>query len=307
MSKERGSGTAGLPVAGEAVAPAPHVVSDPWQRLRRLTGARVALGRAGDSLPTAAVLRFALDHAQARDAVHLPLDRDGLLARAREAGFAPLLVHSAAADRHEYLCRPDLGRRLDHASYARLLAAATSSGGSLPAAASPASAAASSVQYASTSASAGASTFAGPDVVFVLADGLSARAVHAHGLALLGATLRHLTGWSIGPLVIAEQSRVALGDEIGELLRAQQVVVLIGERPGLSSPDSLGAYLTYAPHVGRHDAERNCVSNVRAEGLSYAVAGHKLAYLLEAARRLRLSGVKLKDESPGLSELPGNS
>jgi len=290
MNKERVAGSTGLPVAGEPVASARHVVSDPWQQLRRLTAARVALGRAGDSLPTAAVLRFALDHAQARDAVHLPLDRDALLSGAQEAGFAPLLVHSAAADRHEYLCRPDLGRRLDDASHARLQAAARTSGGWPPAASSGASAVAP----------------AGPDVVFVLADGLSARAVHAHGLPLLLATLRHLAGWQIGPLVIAAQSRVALGDEIGALLGAQQVVVLIGERPGLSSPDSLGAYLTYAPRVGRHDAERNCISNIRAAGLSYAVAGHKLAYLLREARRQGLSGVQLKDESPRLAELPAN-
>lgn len=274
MSKERVAGTGRRPAAGEPVAAARHVVSDPWQHLRRLTDARVALGRAGDSLPTAAVLRFALDHAQARDAVHLPLDRDALVADARAAGFAPLLVHSAAANRHEYLCRPDLGRRLDDASHVRLQAAAATS--------------------------------AGADVVFVLADGLSARAVHTHGLPLLLVTLAHLSGWQIAPLVIAEQSRVALGDEIGELLGAQQVVVLIGERPGLSSPDSLGAYLTYAPHVGRHDAERNCLSNIRAAGLSYAAAGHRLAYLLKEARRLRLSGVRLKDESPGLADLPGN-
>lgn len=302
MNKERVSGSAGLPVTGEPVATARHVVSDPWPQLRRLTAARVALGRAGDSLPTAAVLRFALDHAQARDAVHLPLERDALLAGAREAGFAPLLVHSAAADRHEYLCRPDLGRRLDNASRARLQAAARTSGGWPPAASSGASAVASVVSSASTSASAPA----GPDVVFVLADGLSARAVHAHGLPLLLATLGYLAGWHVGPLVVAEQSRVALGDEIGELLAAQQVVVLIGERPGLSSPDSLGAYLTYAPRVGRHDAERNCISNVRAAGLSYAVAGHKLAYLLNEARRQGLSGVQLKDESPRLAELPAN-
>lgn len=301
MSKERVSGTVGLPVAGEAVATARHVVADPWQQLRRLTAARVALGRAGDSLPTAAVLRFALDHAQARDAVHLPLDRDALLARAREAGFVPLLVHSAAADRHEYLCRPDRGRRLDDASQARLQAAARSPDGWGAAATSGSSAAVSPGSYASTSAA------TRPEVVFVLADGLSARAVHAHGLPLLLATLSHLAAWHIGPLVIAEQSRVALGDEIGELLGAQQVVVLIGERPGLSSPDSLGAYLTYAPRVGRHDAERNCISNVRAEGLSYVLAGHKLAYLLKEARRLGLSGVSLKDESTELAELPGDS
>ena len=237
---------------------------DTWEDLRRFTLARIALGRAGDSLPTRAVLDFGLAHAQARDAVHTRLDAGALLAALRDAGFgAALRAHSAATDRAQYLRRPDLGRRLDPASRERLAAL-----------------------HADAS-----------DVVFVVADGLSARAAQQHAVPLLVETRQRLPGWRIGPVVVAEQSRVALGDEIGALLRARQVVVLIGERPGLSAPDSLGIYLTHGPRVGRSNAERNCISNVRPEGLPCALAAHKLAYLLGGARRLGRSGVDLKDDS----------
>lgn len=246
------------------------IEQNPWQPLRRFTQARIALGRAGDSLPTDAVLEFGLAHAQARDAVHEPLDRAAVLAQLAAAGFEAVSVHSAAPDREHYLRRPDLGRRLDEASRKRL----TELG--LP---------------------------HQPDVVFVVADGLSAFAPARHGVPLLNAVLPKLDDWHVAPVIVAEQSRVALGDEIGELLGAQQVVMLIGERPGLSSPDSLGIYLTYGPRIGRTDAERNCISNVRLEGLSYELAAHKLCYLLNGARRLRLSGIGLKDESD--RRLPG--
>ena len=253
------------------------VVPNPWQHLRRYTAARIALGRAGDSLPTRALLDFGLAHAQARDAVRLPLDRPALEGRLGAAGMPHVAVHSAAADRSAYLRRPDWGRRLDDASRMRLADAAASASRKRPALGQPKVAAA--------------------DVAFVIADGLSAPAVMAHALPLLEEVLARLTGWRVAPIVIAEQARVALGDEIGAILDAQQAVMLIGERPGLSSPDSLGVYLTFAPRIGRTDAERNCISNVRPEGLTYPLAAHKLAYLLHAARQLGRTGVALKDES----------
>ncbi|WP_427307635.1 ethanolamine ammonia-lyase subunit EutC [Cupriavidus sp. H39] len=239
--------------------------ADPWQRLRRFTRARIALGRTGHSQPTDAVLAFGLAHAQARDAVHLALEVGTITAVLEAAGLPHATVHSAAPDREHYLRRPDLGRRLDQASRAQLDAARP--------------------QQA-------------PDVVFVIADGLSALATQRHALPLLEAARQRLPhGWQVGPVVVAEQSRVALGDEIGERLGARQVVMLIGERPGLSSPDSLGIYLTYAPRLGRTDAERNCISNVRPEGLPYAQAADRLVFLLRGAAALGRSGVDLKDDS----------
>ena len=242
----------------------PLVEPDAWTALRAFTPARIALGRTGASQPTTAQLAFGLAHAQARDAVHAPLDVVALDAALRGAGFGTIVAHSRAADRPTYLRRPDLGRRLDEASLARLRAAA------------PAQA---------------------PDLVFVVADGLSATAIVRHALPLLLATRERLAGWSIGPVVIASQARVALGDEAGEALGARAVALLVGERPGLSSPDSLGIYLTWAPRVGRTDAERNCISNVRPEGLAYGRAAATLAGLLEGARRLGATGVSLKDEA----------
>lgn len=240
------------------------MATDPWEHLRSYTRARIALGRAGDSLPTRALLEFGLAHARARDAVHTTLDADALQAALAVEGFgAALPAHSAAADRAQYLRRPDLGRQLDSSSRAYLADLHVDAS----------------------------------DVLFVIADGLSARAAQQHAVPLLIETRARLPGWSVGPVVLAEQARVALGDEIGTLLRARQVVVLIGERPGLSSPDSLGVYLTHAPRVGLTDADRNCISNVRPEGLQYGQAAHKLAWLLAGARRLGLSGVGLKDDS----------
>lgn len=242
---------------------APLVVDNPWTALRRYTDARIALGRAGVSLPTAAQLAFQLDHARARDAVHLPLDRAALLPRLQGCGLDLIELHSAAADRHVYLQRPDLGRRLDAASRARLDALAAP----------------------------------GCELAFVIADGLSARAVNEHAAAMLAAILPQLDGWRLGPLTLVEQGRVAIGDEIGAGLRADIVVVLIGERPGLSSPDSLGLYLTHAPRPGRSDAERNCISNVRPAGQSFTAAAHRLHHLLAESRRRGLSGVALKDDT----------
>jgi ethanolamine ammonia-lyase small subunit len=238
---------------------------DPWTGLRRHTAARIALGRAGASLPTAEWLRFAQAHALARDAVHLPFDSATLAAEGQRQAFDTVVVESTAADRSTYLRRPDLGRRLGPRSAALL-------------------------RDLSDNLSA---------VAVVIADGLSARAVHAHALPLLAELRPRLEaqGQPVGRVVLAHQARVALGDEVGALLQASVVLVLIGERPGLSSPDSLGAYLTWAPQIGRADSQRNCVSNIRPEGLGYGDAAHKIAWLLAAARRLGLTGVALKDES----------
>jgi ethanolamine ammonia-lyase small subunit len=240
---------------------------DPWQRFRCFTPGRIALGRAGSSLPTAELLRLGLAHAEARDAVHLPLDVAALERDLQAMPYCTLRVQSRAPDRAIYLLRPDLGRRLNDAS-ATLLAEQPSRGF---------------------------------DILLTVADGLSPVAAQRHALPLLQSLEPLLpTDWSVAPLVIAEQSRVALGDEIGELLGAKTVVMLIGERPGLSSPDSLGIYLTFAPKVGRIDAERNCISNIRPEGLNYASAAKKLVWLLGEARRRQLSGVRLKDTSGSL-------
>ncbi|MEC5398456.1 ethanolamine ammonia-lyase subunit EutC [Uliginosibacterium sp. H1] len=244
------------------------VHADPWDDLRRHTAARLALGRAGDSLPTAEVLRFGLAHAQARDAVHVALDTDALQAAFVEDGNEVLCVRSAAGDRATYLARPDLGRRL-HADSAAVLRQRAAADDHAPC-----------------------------DLLLVIADGLSSLAIARNAPALVAAIRSAApTGWQLGPLVIASQARVALADEVGELLGARMVAMLIGERPGLSSPDSLGIYLTWAPRVGRSDAERNCISNVRPEGLGYEAAARKLWWLCGAARQLQLTGVGLKDRS----------
>ncbi|EJN30472.1 ethanolamine ammonia-lyase, small subunit [Pseudomonas sp. GM80] len=241
---------------------------NPWLELRRLTPARIALGRTGTSLPTSAQLDFQFAHAQARDAVHLPFDHAGLSAQLSERGRESLLLHSAAVDRNSYLQRPDLGRKLSDDSAQNLRDYATAHPG-------------------------------GVDLAIVVADGLSALAVHRHTLPFLTRLEEQMSGddWSIAPVVLVEQGRVAVGDEIGQLLGAKMLVMLIGERPGLSSPDSLGLYFTYNPKIGLTDAYRNCISNVRLEGLSYGMAAHRLLYLMREACRRQLSGVNLKDEA----------
>jgi ethanolamine ammonia-lyase small subunit len=245
------------------------VHADAWQALRRFTPARIALGRAGESLPTRALLEFGLAQAQARDAVHEPSHQGALLVQLAAEGFAAIGVHSAAPERQHYLRRPDLGRRLDSASRDRLL------------------------QWVASE-----RHRPKPDIVFVVADGLSPQAAARHAMPLLRILDTSLSGWNLGPVVVAEMARVALGDEIGALLGARQVAVLIGERPGLSAPDSLGIYLTHTPRIGSMDAERNCLSNIRPEGLGYEAAARRLRYLLIGALRLGRTGVDLKDESP---------
>jgi len=240
------------------------VASDPWTHLKAFTRARIALGRSGTSLPTQEVLNFAYAHAMARDAVHAPLDVENFCEQLHAAGFATLQVQSAVPDRASYLLRPDLGRRLDAASVNRLQDDPRK----------------------------------GCDVALVVGDGLSSLAVSSHALAVLQALRKVFPGhWSIAPVVVATQARVALSDHVGELLQARLVVMLVGERPGLTSPDSLGIYITYEPRVGRQDAERNCISNVRPEGLNYLDAARKTCWLAGEALRLKLSGVALKDES----------
>jgi ethanolamine ammonia-lyase small subunit len=257
----------------------PLVTANPWHTLRQFTAARIALGRAGISQPTEPQLQFQLAHARARDAVHRAMDAQAL-AQAFAAGFPnapmpPLVLHSAAENRGIYLQRPDLGRRLDAAS--RTAVQALSGGDPEP-----------------------------PwDVAFVIADGLSALAIEQNALPFLQVLMPRLSmeSWRIAPLAIASQGRVALGDEVGELLGARAVVVLIGERPGLSSTDSMGIYLTWQPRIGLTDASRNCISNVRPAGMTYEDAAHKLHYLLSEARRRGLSGVGLKDETDTAARL----
>ena len=249
------------------------VQDNPWEALRRFTDARIALGRVGASLPTAQVLDFGVAHALARDAVNAALDVPRLAADLTPIAGAPIVVRSEAADRREYLLRPDRGRVLHPHDVAHDVAHDVTP---LRATDPPV------------------------DVVFVLADGLSAVAVQHHAVPLLAALLPLLPhGWRLSPPVIATQARVAIGDDIGERLGARFVVVLIGERPGLSAADSLGAYLTFEPRRGRTDAERNCVSNIRPAGLRFADAARRIAWLLSAAVDRRLTGVGLADESDG--------
>lgn len=223
-------------------------------RLRDYTSARVGLGISGDSLPTKALLDFRLAHARARDAVHFPLDVATFEEQLSWLNLRAIKLHSAAANRDEYLRRPDLGRRLNDQS-ARVVKEAQHS------------------------------------TALIVADGLSALAVHRHAVPLIKEIVPDRTL----PVYVVEQGRVAIGDHIGELVKADLSIVIIGERPGLSTPDSLGIYITWSPHLGRTDAERNCISNIHNEGLSYAEAAHKLAFLTAEARQRKLTGVALKE------------
>ncbi len=253
------------------------VTANPWAALRQFTDARIALGRSGVSLPTGAHLAFQLAHAQARDAVHRGLDGPALSKQLSAAwpGLpgSVLPLHSAATDRNHYLQRPDLGRRLNLASREVL---------------EPSGAHAEEVVEERPF-----------DLAFVIADGLSALAIEQNAAPFLAALHQRMAGedWKLAPLCVVHQARVAIGDEIGQALGTKAVVVLIGERPGLSSPDSMGLYLTWMPRVGLTDASRNCISNVRPAGLVYAEAAYKLHYLLTESRQRQISGVDLKDET----------
>ncbi|MGD9947157.1 MAG: ethanolamine ammonia-lyase subunit EutC [Desulfobulbus sp.] len=244
------------------------VIEDPWEELRCFTDARIALGRCGASLPLASVLNLRMAHAQARDAVHLSLDMDRLVQGLDQLGLQALALQSAALDRSTYLTRPDLGRRLDQAS--QDLVRGERTGGAC-------------------------------DLVLVVGDGLSSRAIEENALPFIRRFQELSAQFSelqLGPVFLVRNCRVAIGDEIGELLGAKMVAMLIGERPGLSSPNSMGIYLTYGPKVGVSDEARNCISNVREGGLPIEEGVRKLAYLIEEALRLQATGVLLKDRMP---------
>ena len=239
---------------------------DDWHALTAFTSARVALGRSGNALPTGRVLEFQLAHARARDAVHMPFDSDKVAHALNRADT--VLVTTLATERQTYLMQPDAGRHLSEASRRKL------NRGSF-------------------------------DAVLVIADGLSATAIHAHGAVLARLILAALPGLNWAPVTIATGGRVAIGDDISQALGAELSIVLIGERPGLSAIDAVGIYLTFAPRPGiTKDADRNCISNVRLRGLVPEEAAHRLAWLVNESRRLRLTGVGLKEDAPDLRTLP---
>jgi ethanolamine ammonia-lyase small subunit len=245
------------------------LVTDPWAGLKKFTAARIALGRTGTAEPLQAMLQFRLAHAHARDAVYATLEQQALLDALQQLQQPCFVLHSEAANRHEYLQYPHRGRQLNASSVEQLKA------------------------FNST----------GYDVCIAMADGLSATAINTHAIPVLKKLLPLIdkAGLSLAPVCLAEQGRVAIGDEIGWLLKAKLVVILIGERPGLSSPDSLGAYLTFRPQPGLTDESRNCISNIRPEGLHYDIAAEKLFFLIRESLRLQISGVGLKDDHRQIS------
>ena len=240
-------------------------MKDAWEKLRQWTPARIALGRAGGSLPTEALLDFRLAHARAVDAVHQPFDVVEFTRTLGHAELGRLNLATAVHDRKEYLSRPDLGRMLSESSLQQL------------------------------------QQWAGPqpqcDLVMIVSDGLSALAVHRQVPRLLAALLPLLTGWNLAPLMIVPLARVAVQDQIGAAVGAKIALMLIGERPGLIAPDSLSAYLVHGPKRGNTDANRNCVSNIRPAGFAPAQAAITIQYLLTQSRQRQISGVHLKDES----------
>lgn len=236
---------------------------DPFARFRNATRARIGIGRTGDAMTTQSVLEFQLAHARARDAVHGEVDFAELAAALAPA--ETVLVRSLAKDRATYLTRPDLGRRPDPVD--------------LP------------------------QTTAHYDIAFIIADGLSAAAVQRHAAPVYKAAARRLGGFSIAPVVLGQQARVAFGDEAAAAYGAQVAAVLVGERPGLSVPDSLGAYITFAPKLGCRDSARNCISNIHDDGLSYELAAEKIAWLTKECLRLKLSGVDLKENAGDIATL----
>ena len=253
------------PLALVSEPASPATGRDPWLGLTRYTTARIALGRTGGSQRTDTLLDFRLSHARARDAVLAAFDTAALASQVAAADLTPLAVTTAVADKKTYLVRPDLGRRLSPRSREQLRAHAPDWG----------------VR----------------DLVIVVSDGLAAHAAQPHAVETVTRLADHLAaaGWTLYPILIAPFARVKLQDEIGELLGARHALILLGERPGLGTPDSLGAYFTRQPRAACTDADRNCVSNIRPEGLPPAVAARKLAHLLLESARLGISGVALKD------------
>jgi ethanolamine ammonia-lyase small subunit len=246
------------------------LTGDPWDSLRRHTAARIALGRAGGSLPTVELLKFSCDHAEARDAVHSELDFDRLQSELAPLELPIIRAQSRAGDRFTYLQRPDLGAELNDKSRGEIGRFSTSNPG-------------------------------GFDFALIIADGLSALAAQLHAAAVASALIAKLREdhCRIGPLVLARMARVALQDEIGHLLNARASLILLGERPGLGSADSLGAYLVFNPRPGNTNAARNCVSNIRPAGLPLPEAADTLHYLMMESLRRQISGVELKDERDG--------
>jgi ethanolamine ammonia-lyase small subunit len=246
-----------------------NAAPDPWQQLRRLTTARIALGRAGGSLRTKELLDFRLAHARARDAVHAPFDAAAMAARLRFPDTSVLCLQSAARTQADFLRRPELGRKLSEASRAQLAAVPPTQ----------------------------------PDVVLIISDGLSSLAATEHAPPLLEVLVPLLRerGLTLAPIIVVDHGRVAIQDEIGGQLGARLSLMLLGERPGLSAADSLGAYFTHAPRSGLRDSARNCISNIRSEGLSPADAARKLMHLIGESFRRGLSGVELKDDAPALA------
>jgi ethanolamine ammonia-lyase small subunit len=244
----------------------PMYTSDPWTNLRRYTAARIALGRAGVSLPTSEHLTFQMHHARAIDAVYAEMDIDRLRAELVADGVASIVLDTQAGNRERYLQRPDYGRRLSPASRDEL-------------------------QHANAGSN-------NADVVIAIVDGLSAMAVNRHAVPVVAALKQRLakSGHTLGAVPIVQRGRVALQDEIGAIMGARVVVSLIGERPGLGSPDSLGAYLVFGPRAGNTDANRNCVSNIRPEGLGYEAAADAIYWLIAESIRRKISGVPLKDD-----------
>jgi ethanolamine ammonia-lyase small subunit len=258
----------------DVVLPASDAGRDPWVGLRKFTSARIALGRTGGSQRMETVLDFRLSHARARDAVMAPFDVDGVADRLVAAGFASHRIATAVTDKKTYLVRPDLGRKLGEVAREQLVGFAPGWGAR--------------------------------DLVIIVSDGLAAQAAERHAVETITLLAEYLktAGWTLYPILLAPFGRVKLQDEVGELLGARHALMLLGERPGLGMPDSLGAYLTHRPHAACTDADRNCVSNIRPEGLPSAAAARKLAHLLIESARLGVSGVALKDtESAG--ELTG--
>ena len=257
--------TLAFSVERSALSVPPSAAADSWQHLRQHTAARIALGHTGGSQCTESVLDFRLSHARARDAVHSPFDADMFGQKLRTQGLDTFHLATAASDRRTYLIRPDLGRKLDGHSQQKILVNAT--------------------------------LWGKRDLAIIVSDGLAAQAAEHHATD----TLAHLVpflqagGWSLFPIFVVPFARVKLQDEIGELLGARHTLILLGERPGLGSPDSLGAYFTFNPRTECTDADRNCISNIRPEGLPPVAAADKLARLLTESARLGLSGVALKD------------
>jgi len=235
---------------------------DPWYNLKQYTNARIAIGHSGASLPTSELLKFRMAHSLAKDAIYSEIDTQQLTADLLNSGIKSVVVQSNAVERKDYLLRPDKGRLLDQESINKL-------------------------QFAVKEP---------VDLCIIIADGLSANAVNTHSVKLINYLLPLLKDWTLSPLILAKQGRVALSDSIGQILKAQISLLLIGERPGLSSPDSMGAYITYQPQQGNTDEKRNCVSNIQSDGLSYEVAALKIAYLLQQMRTKQISGVLLKDD-----------